>query len=118
MSIFEEIVEKRIEKSHEKGVEKGIEQCAIKLWQQGDMPIAKIASVLETPIEQLREWFTAYDEKARRNSLFESFIQDGKDKEKLETVIRGWRNGLDTSVISSITELSVDVVEKTIADYQ
>ena len=82
------------------------------------MPIAQIASVLETPIEQLREWFIAYDKKVRRNSLFETFIQDGRDKEKIETVIRAWRNGLDSSIISNITELSTEIVEKTIADYQ
>ncbi len=48
----------------------------------------------------------------------EKGIEKGIEKEKRETIIRSWKNGIETSMIANITGVSIAEIEKVIADFQ
>jgi hypothetical protein len=45
-------------------------------------------------------------------------ISQGIEKERRETIIRSWKNGIAIPMISNITSASIAEVEKVIADFQ
>jgi predicted transposase/invertase (TIGR01784 family) len=45
-------------------------------------------------------------------------IEQGIKKEKQNTIIRSWQNGIATPMISNITGLSIAEIEKVIANFQ
>ena len=60
--------------------------------------------------------------KSKVMSIFDEIeqkgIKEGIKKEKRNTVILSWENGISISMISNITGLSISDIEKVIADYQ
>ena len=59
---------------------------------------------------------TIFDEVEQRGELKGEL--KGIKKEKQNTIIRSWKNGIAVPMISNITGVSIDVVEKVVAEFK
>ena len=51
-------------------------------------------------------------------TIFDEVEQQGIKKEKRNTIIRSWENGIAVPMISNITGVSIEEIEKVIAEFK
>ena len=83
-----------------------------------------LASLSEMSGGEIKEKFNKSNNvlKSEAMTIIDEFVLEGEikgiEKEKQNTIIRSWQNGIAVSMISNITGLPIAEVEKVIADFQ